>query len=280
LYTVSLLNNTQRHGINRDSLKRNLIRHAERAAELRPDSRLIEHYQALIYLYQWRWRAALREIRRGRPAGRLSQRQIQLEAVLHGLLGDHATSLRMCREALELDPANAEAHQLLSFCYETAGQIDNAATSIRDAIKLRPTYSNYYRHLVRREIALGHHTEAAKVLQLTERLGAAIDEPAFDADLCYFYGRLGEGNAAEAAFSRLAQHTERIGEGNWALAYLGLLDREKALQHIAAAVAKVETWQEDDGFWSLNIVRTNCANDPILNEPEFVELRKRLTPND
>ena len=43
-----------------------------------------------------------------------------------------------------------------------------------------------------------------------------------------------------------------------------------------AAADKVEANEPDEGFWSLMFIRSNVFSDPILDQPEFVEVRSRL----
>ncbi len=66
------------------------------------------------------------------------------------------------------------------------------------------------------------------------------------------------------------------GAGDWAVAYLAIGDAERALEWLNRAADKVRANELDEGFWNLGLIRSNAFDDPILERPEFVEVRARL----
>jgi hypothetical protein len=78
-----------------------------------------------------------------------------------------------------------------------------------------------------------------------------------------------------AEIEQLPEGTE-IGRGGWAMVYLARGERAKAIEQLQAALVKIENYDIDEGFWNLMTIRMNVTADPVLEEPEFVELRERL----
>jgi hypothetical protein len=60
---------------------------------------------------------------------------------------------------------------------------------------------------------------------------------------------------------------------------LALGDRARAIEQLEAAIAKIENHEIDEGYFNLMNVRMNVTADPVLEEPPFVELRKKLRGN-
>ena len=68
-----------------------------------------------------------------------------------------------------------------------------------------------------------------------------------------------------------------VGAGVWAHAYLAIGDQESALEWLEVAATKAENHQVDPSFYSLMEIKMNVQGDPVLEQPEFVALRNRLT---
>ena len=64
-----------------------------------------------------------------------------------------------------------------------------------------------------------------------------------------------------------------IGSATWASAYLAIGEEERALEWLIAAA---ENQMPDEGFSMLWNLRANTFGNPILDQPEFVEVRNRL----
>jgi hypothetical protein len=64
-----------------------------------------------------------------------------------------------------------------------------------------------------------------------------------------------------------------VGSATWALAYLAIGEQERALEWLNTAA---ENRIPDGGFMVLWWLRANAFSDPVLEQPEFVEVRSRL----
>ena len=91
----------------------------------------------------------------------------------------------------------------------------------------------------------------------------------------YGYGLLGQTEDAQRALRRLRQQatTRYVDSPRWAWAYLGIGDYQEALNQLNAAADNPERIQY---LLALNYIRVNFWRDPMLEEPEFVEVRNRL----
>jgi chemotaxis protein methyltransferase CheR len=66
---------------------------------------------------------------------------LQLQAAVLSTLGRIAEAEAVCREALQADPASAEAHFVLALCREQTGRPDEAVASLEAATRLDPTFA-------------------------------------------------------------------------------------------------------------------------------------------
>jgi tetratricopeptide (TPR) repeat protein len=116
-------------------------------------------------------------------------------------------------------------------------------------------------------------------LRTADKLRVADDLGVFLANSANVYRWLGLNEDAERSFRSFASWAEEniVGEGDWVIAYLGIGDYENARAALERAVAKVENHQPDS-HQALVYVAVNAMRDPMLEEPEFRELRARLMP--
>jgi hypothetical protein len=128
------------------------------------------------------------------------------------------------------------------------------------------------------EITRGDTAAAAAELARAEQLLAQTRQAVFLPELVYSYSRLGRRADVDRIVGEIEQLPDgtAIGTGGWAMVYLALGERAKALEQLQVALVKIENHEIDEGFWNLMNIRMNSTADPVLEEPEFVELRKRL----
>jgi tetratricopeptide (TPR) repeat protein len=156
-----------------------------------------------------------------------------------------------------------------------AGDLDAAADVLLEAIDLDPAHYMPRRYLGTLEATRGNGAVALEEIRLSERLGG-VDQSVNDiVDTLYTYGVAGSQDDARRLFTLLQERaTEfQIGPGIWAVAYLGLRDRQQALERLTEAA---ENPTLDNGYISLYGIAWNYFDDPMLDEAEFVEVRSRL----
>ena len=67
-----------------------------------------------------------------------------------------------------------------------------------------------------------------------------------------------------------------IGAGTNAMTAIALGDRADLRRWLEAAIGKVERREPDPGYFDLMTIRGNSIGSPILDEPDFRELRAKL----
>ena len=180
--------------------------------------------------------------------------------------------IRLAQRALVLAPNDGLFHELLGNILLLAGQPVAAADSYRQATKLDLiSFLVTYRWLGLTEILLGNDTEALAQLRLAEVL-AGINNPRYIAQLTYAYSRLDRREDALKLFNQLktlAYDGQYIPTDYWTLAYLAIGEDDNAYDELNDA-------SNEGGFFLFQIIKPNIMNDPVLEEPRFVELRARI----
>ncbi len=194
---------------------------------------------------------------------------------LNAYTGQHETASNMLRRAIELDPNNPRWRCNLGDILFIGGDIDAAIETNRAAIALDPTYGLAHLMLGVYEAMSGNSEVALDQLRKTETLLAQATSPALYAELAYAFARAGSREDAVRLVRQLEETTveHHVGAGSWALAYLALGDEVEILHWLETAAADLAP---DEGFFEQMTMRGNNWNDPILDQPEFVEVRSRL----
>jgi predicted Zn-dependent protease len=93
--------------------------------------------------------------------------------------------------------------------------------------------------------------------------------------LAYAYALAQRPDDARRVFDRVMRLSadRRVGPLSWAWAYLAVGDQERALEWLNTAA---RDRAPDEGSFFRNNFKRNSAGDPVLEQPEFVEVRSRL----
>lgn len=212
----------------------------ERAHKLRPSDSVVLHYTAMVSV----------------------------------LLDDDAAAVRAARRALELDPRNPAPYTPLVIGLRALGEHARAVEAARAMIELAPSAPIGYIALARAEADGGDSTRILEALRLAER---CFDDSTrnFRADAALSYARAGAQADAERsirAFER-ANAGCRIEPGLAAMARLALRDYAGARSILEHAIAEREAGMDPIPFL---LIRRNTWADPVLEEPEWRELRARF----
>ena len=193
-------------------------------------------------------------------------------------VGDNSKAIRIGKRTVAIDPNNASFHGRLGYVLVNAGDLAAAATHLREAIRLDPgVYMNYF------ELAtvdyLSGDSNAAR-----EDLDRAVQVMESGATfrvgyLAYLYGLLGEPGRAAKLLNQYEQTLDDPGREKWrplGWAVLGTGDRERALLEWTTTVDGYLEKNQPVSRGRISRFRDNWLNDPMLEQPEFLELRKRL----
>lgn len=193
-------------------------------------------------------------------------------------VGENPKAIRIGKRTVAIDPSNASFHGRLGYILLNAGDLPAAAMHLREAIRLDSSvYMNYFELATARYLsddrsaARENLDHAVRVMEsrATFRVGY----------LTYLYGLLDE---PQQAAELLAQYEESLGdpEGEkwrplgWAL--LGTGDREHALRDWTRTVDGYLEENQPVSRGRISRFRDNWLNDPMLEQAEFLQLRRRL----
>ncbi|MGH7704086.1 MAG: tetratricopeptide repeat protein, partial [Gemmatimonadales bacterium] len=214
---------------------------------------------------------------------------------------DWDASEREFQRAIALNPSYAFAHDQYGGVLSFMGQLDSSIAEGRRAIALDPLSPSILwdattPHAYRRDVAAVRELAqkaadldptaffpsmvegwadlgAGNVRDAIPRLekAAAMEAPPFaTAILAYAYGASGDRARAMSALEALKRKSKdgQVAPFNLALVYLGLGDRERALDNLERAYAsdsQFMVWLSGDHLY-----------DPLRSEPRFIALMKKL----
>jgi Flp pilus assembly protein TadD len=158
-----------------------------------------------------------------------------------------------------------------------AGRYDEAAAAFRESIEMSPAVPVLHAWLAYAEIARGDNDIALREMQLAEQL-LPTRTPIYVLDLAYSYGRLGDRDNARRLYAEIEALAadQEIGAGGWALASMAIGDYDEGLRWLDVGAEKARRHELDAGMFSLMNLKLNFTADPMLETPEFVDVRNRL----
>lgn len=192
--------------------------------------------------------------------------------------GDYAEAIRNGKRAVTIDPNSASFHQQLGFIFLRAGDTAEAARNLRKAIRLDPRFYVAYVNLASVEYLNGDRSAAKENLDRAVQVMSSGATNRVDY-LVYLYGLLGEPDQAAEQLARLDAllddpQIEDWQRSGWSV--LGTRDRKRALKHWTTTVNGYLQENQPVSVGRITRFRDNWLNDPILEEPKFLELRRRL----
>jgi hypothetical protein len=97
-------------------------------------------------------------------------------------------------------------------------------------------------------------------------------------ELAYEYSRIGRVADAQRIAAEIEQGASgvEIGSGGRAMTALAVGDHARAVEELEAAIVKIANYEIDEGFFNLMNIRMNVTADPVLEDPQFVDLRDKL----
>jgi adenylate cyclase len=209
-------------------------REYRRAIGLNPNYAEAHHQYGFLLASRGRFDESLAELKRASELDPLSAGITNDGGQPLALQAKYEAAREQARKALELDPNFYIAHWFLGWIDIEAGKFDAAITEM----------------------------EKARV----------ADSPPFLAGwLGYAYAAAGQRTKAEALIAELIQMSARrfVSPFCTAIIYLGLGDKERALQGL-------ENAYEVRSQWLPNLLKVDKVFDPLRTEPRFIELLKKV----
>ena len=275
VYANLMINTTVGTAGDTAEVERNARASAERALMLAPDNPQANVALANMDVLKWRWTEAAQ--RYARQADGIPW-TTSYRHWFASWQGRSAEAIERARRDTELDPLDAAAHWMLGIVLTYAGDYDDAVAAFRDAIEIAPTAPLFHTWLAFAEIGRNDFGAAARELELAETVLGNNRAIIYLVDLAYAYGRIGRTEDAQRVFAEIerAAAEQDIGAGGWAFAYLGVGNREKALESLRTGVTLARAKTVDPGFFSLMNARMNVTADPVLEQSEFAAMRGEL----
>jgi tetratricopeptide (TPR) repeat protein len=192
--------------------------------------------------------------------------------------GNQEESVRYAEQVATLSPLDWVGQWSLGIVLNYAGRYDEAVAALRESIAMAPAVAVQHPWLASTEIARGNAAAARQEYLLTEAL-LGDDRPVlYLLDLAHGYGRIGDRERAQRLYDEIVRVAadQEIGAGGWALASMAVGDYAEALRWLNVGADKAVRHELDAGMFSLMNLKLNFTNDPVLERPEFVEVRSRL----
>jgi TolB-like protein/Flp pilus assembly protein TadD len=234
-------------------------------------------YAALgkVHVQNWREAAAEEAFNRAVELSPNDPETLIEFAWFNSFMGRHEQAIQAAERVLDLDPDNADLRSRVGSVYGMAQDHDRALAIYREGMALDPSHSFNALLAATSAPRRGNYAEAVRVLRMAEELFGSVNSGWSLGQLAYGYGLAQSDADAQRVFDRITQlATEhRVGAVSWALASLGIGDQEQALKWLNAAAAD---HAPDEGSFIRGLLKRNFAADPVLEQPEFVEVRRRL----
>jgi serine/threonine-protein kinase len=172
------------------------------------------------------------------------------------------------KEALDVDPLSKPLLNSLAFLYYYARRYDEALQTCRKVFDLDPNYFHTYGGQGLTYAAMGRYEEAAGALGQCCRL--APQSPGSAAYYAYACGLAGRTAEAQELVSKLVRQAETayIAPSSLAVAWMGLGDREKALEYLERACSIHDTIMMFLGVLPIF--------DPLRSDPRFSRLLEQV----
>jgi eukaryotic-like serine/threonine-protein kinase len=241
---------------------------AERAIQL-DDTSAEAHTSLAVFklFYEYDWAGCEREFRRAialNPNYAFAHDQFGLALAFQGRLGEAVAQGKL---ASELDPLSPQIPIDDIFAFVWQGDYQGAREQAKRAADLDPAYFFPQMTYGWIDIEAGKIQDAIPALQKAN----AMESPAFvTAFLAYAYGASGDRARAMAGMEDLKRRSlhGHVLPFNLALAYIGLGDRERALDCLERAYSSDSQW--------MGWLKNDRIFDPLRSEPRFIALMKKL----
>ena len=187
-------------------------------------------------------------------------------------LGMHGEAIRISQRILELNPASANSHHLLGSAYLWAGETELAVDQQRKAIEIAPASNFLHVQLAAALVVNKNYDEAEAQLEIAEKLSS--QDATVVVVIAYIYSLLDKVEDAARLLLRFQEIVAASGLNNPAFqvwAYLAAGENELALERLKTIAIDRETLN-----YALMLQIFNVYNDPVLDQPEFVKVRRQL----
>jgi TolB-like protein len=254
------------------------IENAERALALDPELELAHLARAIIDELSWRWPQAEEGYARAYELNSSDPDVVWAYSYFSAWSGNFPRAVQLAERQLALRPSDPDAYSTLSLALGNAGDSDGAIRACESAILIQPAHLFCHFGLALVHARVGNAELAEMESRLIEQMIGRNRLPALLPTLAANYANIGLDDDVErivAEIEGLADQTA-YGPGAFAVLYVAQRNRERAREWLEVAVANVERGETDPSYFTLMNLKNNLYDVPMLEEPEFVELRQRI----
>jgi len=189
-------------------------------------------------------------------------------------IGKHDQSIQLAQRAVDIAPNDYNWYSLLGGVLMISGRSAESIEAYHRATAVKPS-AIVHRNTGMMQVRLGNDAEALMEFRLADKIleKSALMTPI--AKLAYGYSRLGRQDDALRLYKKfmsIAVNIELVRPGDWALSYLAVGEVDKAYDILAK-------YPNEGLVSSLEEIKVNLMNDPVLEQPRFVALRNASSIN-
>lgn len=259
-------------------LERQTLEDADRALEIDHNLGVAWLARGIVNGLSWHWNKSGNALARALELSPNDVNVLREYLWTKAATGEGDVAMRLGRRLLALNPNDFLSYTYVLLAAHITGRFEEALPIAQKAVERFPASPILVAVLGYTYIGRGDFAAAELYLRKAEQL--MTDETGqYRMALVYAYGLIDHHDDAMRVFKQVQawSRSHSVGAGDWAMAYLGIGQPDAAYEWLARAVERAKRHEFDAGFFSLVTIRKNIHNDPVLEQPRFVELRHRFS---
>jgi len=180
-------------------------------------------------------------------------------------IGEHPYAIELTHRLLDIAPNTEDSVGLAARVYRMAGQYDIAASFATRQLEIDASQPGAWLNRAGIEVARGNLEEALEYLRNAEEL-----TPDDGGSLNFAYTARLAGDI-ESAIRHAGEPEIEYGLGTGVPYWLALGHYDAAMEDLSIRIQ--DRRPQSNPYW---LVKHNAWNDPVLNQPEWVELREKM----
>jgi tetratricopeptide (TPR) repeat protein len=254
------------------------ILNAERALSLDPELEWAHLARAIVDEVSWRWQQAEEGYSRAYELNPSDPDVVWAYVYFSAWAGNFPRAVQLAERLLALRPSDPDAFATLSLALGNAGDSEGAIRACESAISIQPAHLLCHFGLGIVHARVGNAALAETESRLIEQMIGSNRLPALLPTLAANYANIGLDEDVERIVAEVEGLADQsaYGPGAFAVLYLAQRNRERVREWLEVAATNVELGETDPSYFTLMNLKNNLYNVPMLEEPEFIELRQRL----
>jgi TolB-like protein len=251
------------------------LAHTDMALALEPNLGAAYAVRAWVNLINWRAGPAQADADRAFQLAPNDPTVLDIYALVNELIpGRLEDAVRIRERQVQLDPINFDAYDAYGEALHFAGRYDEAVEAFQECNDLSPPNADCFREMTVTEFVRSNSEAALDSLRRLDQRGGGRGNLAF---LARGYGLFRLPADAQRIFEEASVRAteEYIDPMIWAWIHMGVGNYDEALTELELVAENPGLVRNPTLAW---YTARNYWNDPMLEQPEFVEVRTRLLP--